>query len=170
LARPRQQALSTPRSLSSAHSDARSPERSVGPTGSERHPANSADPHDEHISVPYFVLSSTGPLLQAWFARAFPAACPIGCTPIDIGSTARAASYPFFSSHLRSPWQAQLWTCGFIVYAGLCAYSMAISSVGQATPDIRPEAHPSQSELQSAPPPALYAFWLIMAAFGFRWC
>ncbi len=31
------------------------------------------------IGVPYFVLSSTGPLIQAWFARPFPAGYLTGC-------------------------------------------------------------------------------------------
>ncbi len=129
------------------------------------------------IGVPYFVLSSTGPLLQAWFAQTFPVRVPYRLYALsNIGSLLALTSYPFLFEprfDLRS--QAQLWTCGFILYAGLCAYiawrlrhvepsssgsgdvTLASSRRGKTTP---PEAAGAR------PHPALYAFWLITASFA----
>ena len=33
------------------------------------------------VGLPYFVLSATGPLVQAWFSRTVPGDRPIGCLP-----------------------------------------------------------------------------------------
>ena len=124
------------------------------------------------IGLPYFVLSATGPLLQAWFARAFPGSVPYRLYALsNIGSLLALASYPFFFEpkfNLRS--QAQLWTGGFVIYAALCAYiAWRISSAGQLVPDNsqRPQSRPpAPPDLQRPPHPALYAFWLILAAFA----
>jgi hypothetical protein len=32
------------------------------------------------IGLPYFLLSTTGPLVQAWFARSFPSAPSTACS------------------------------------------------------------------------------------------
>src|SRR5262245_3767566 len=75
------------------------------------------------IGLPYFVLSATGPLLQAWFARSFPGRIPYRLYALsNIGSLLALASYPFFfepTFDLAS--QAWLWTAGFTIYASLCA-------------------------------------------------
>src|SRR5262249_47287881 len=76
------------------------------------------------IGVPYFVLSATGPLLQAWFTRSFPGRVPYRLYALsNFVSLLALASYPFFfDPKFALERQARLWTCGFFVYAGLCAY------------------------------------------------
>lgn len=80
--------------------------------------------------VPYFVLSSTGPLLQSWFSATNPGRSPYRLYALsNLGSVLALMSYPFViepSVSLRM--QARFWTCGFVLYALLCGY-IALCSV-----------------------------------------
>jgi len=77
------------------------------------------------IGLPYFVLSATGPLLQAWFARSFPGRSPYRLYALsNIGSLLALISYPFLLEHvLELPRQATLWSAGFIAFGLLCGYT-----------------------------------------------
>ena len=49
------------------------------------------------VGVPYFALSSTGPLLQKWFSDAFEGASPYRLFALsNVGSLLALLSYPFF--------------------------------------------------------------------------
>jgi len=92
------------------------------------------------VGLPYFVLSSTGPLLQAWFARAFPGKVPYRLYALsNLGSLLALLSYPFwFERRFDIPDQAKYWSWGFVAYAVLCGYA-AISvwlSAHKAADDI----------------------------------
>src|SRR5207248_10594206 len=75
------------------------------------------------IGLPYFVLSATGPLLQAWFARSFPGRVPYRLYALsNVGSLLALLSYPFlFEPHLELAQQAGFLSAGFIAFAFLCA-------------------------------------------------
>ena len=81
------------------------------------------------IGLPYFVLSTTGPLLQAWFARLQPHETPYRLYALsNLGSFLALLSYPF----LVEPWltlkmQARLWSIAFPVYAIGCVYCALLS-------------------------------------------
>jgi len=65
--------------------------------------------------LPYFLLSTTGPLLQSWFAKAHPGLSPYRLYALsNLASFLALISYPF----LMEPWlalrtQAKLWAWGF---------------------------------------------------------
>lgn len=75
------------------------------------------------VGLPYFVLSSTGPLLQSWYARAFPGRSPYRLYALsNFGSLVALLSYPVvFEPALDAETQARLWRGGFVVFAVLCA-------------------------------------------------
>lgn len=75
------------------------------------------------VGLPYFLLSSTGPLLQRWFASQVPGTSPYRLYALsNIGSLLALVSYPFvFEPVLGSPQQAWLWSVGFGAFAALCA-------------------------------------------------
>jgi hypothetical protein len=77
------------------------------------------------IGLPYFVLSSTGPLLQAWFARSFPGRTPYRLYALsNVGSLLALLSFPFlFERQFDLAQQGRLWAIGFIAFAFLCAYA-----------------------------------------------
>lgn len=114
------------------------------------------------VGLPYFVLSSTGPLIQAWFARAYPGRIPYRLYALsNVGSLLALLSYPFLFERIWDvPHQATFWSLGFYLYAALCALAaiaigLAFRSAGRASSD--PEvtelhtANPAFSELPEQP-------------------
>ena len=48
------------------------------------------------IGIPYFLLSTTGPLLQSWFAQSFPGRSPFRLYALsNVGALLALLSYPF---------------------------------------------------------------------------
>jgi len=132
------------------------------------------------VGVPYFVLSATGPLLQAWFAQSFPGRVPYRLYALsNAGSLLALLSYPFvFEPTLDLSSQAKLWAFGFVAFAGLCGYiawriaspqssASAIESGNKADKKRSAAAATDEPAPEAARPhPALYAFWLLMATCG----
>lgn len=94
--------------------------------GDASKPADSSQPVGDillllatSVGLPYFVLSSTGPLIQAWFARSFPGRIPYRLYALsNFGSLLALLSYPFvFERLFNVPQQATIWAWGFIAYA-----------------------------------------------------
>src|SRR5512134_3678377 len=77
------------------------------------------------IGAPYFLLSTTSPLVQAWFARARPGASPYRLFALsNLASMLALIGYPF----LLEPWistraQAFGWSAGFAAFVALCIAS-----------------------------------------------
>lgn len=76
------------------------------------------------IGVPYFALSATGPLLQAWFSRTHPGRSPYRLYALsNIGSLLALLGYPFvMEPAMARKTQTIVWSCGFAVFAVLCGY------------------------------------------------
>jgi SAM-dependent methyltransferase len=74
------------------------------------------------VGLPYFMLSTTGPLVQAWYARSHQGAVPYRLFALsNLGSMLALVSYPL----LVEPWlalgrQAAVWSAGFVLFALLC--------------------------------------------------
>jgi SAM-dependent methyltransferase len=110
------------------------------------------------VGLPFFLLSTTGPLVQAWYARRFAGAMPYWLYALsNAGSMFALLSYPFlfepvFSTHE----QARLWSWGYVAFAVLCAAAALRSpEPGEASPeDCGPEK----------PGPRQYVFWLALPA------
>src|SRR5262249_29972381 len=68
---------------------------------------------------PFFVLSTTGPLIQHWFARAMPGRSPYRLYALsNAGSLLGLLSYPFLvEPNFRLRTQAWVWVTGFGVFA-----------------------------------------------------
>jgi spermidine synthase len=77
------------------------------------------------VGLPYFMLSTTGPLIQAWFSRAYPGASPYRLFALsNFGSLLALASFPFlFEPNLELPQMGKFWMYGFWIFAGLCIYT-----------------------------------------------
>ncbi len=86
------------------------------------------------VGVPYFLLSSTGPLLQKWFSTACPGSSPYRLYALsNTGSLLALVSYPFaFEPVFSSTAQAWLWSVLFLVFALsclMCGWKTASSEV-----------------------------------------
>ncbi len=75
------------------------------------------------IGLPFFVLSTTAPLLQSWFARARPGASPYRLYSLsNAGSLLALLSYPFLvEPYVPRGLQAWGWAVGFGVFVVGCA-------------------------------------------------
>jgi hypothetical protein len=119
------------------------------------------------IGLPYFLLSTTGPLVQAWFARTFPAGTVYRLFALsNFGSLLALVAYPF----AVEPWittvhQSWGWSAGYVLFAALCAASALVSARTGA--DSR-AGTASAPPADAGPPPALpdYLGWLLLSAMG----
>jgi hypothetical protein len=119
------------------------------------------------IGLPYFLLATTGPLVQAWFARSFPAGTVYRLFALsNFGSLLALISYPF----VVEPWittftQSYAWSAGYGVFVALCAAAAFFSL--RAQPTSVPAAQ-SIAAINDGPPPTWghYLLWLVLAAMG----
>ncbi len=113
------------------------------------------------VGLPYFLLSATSPLVQAWFARARPGENPYRLFAVsNFASLVALVGYPF----VVEPWftngeQVQYWSWLFVLFAVLCAL-LSWRSVRGAPAGAAPA--------EPAPPPTRqdYGLWLALSATG----
>jgi hypothetical protein len=119
------------------------------------------------IGLPYFLLATTGPLVQAWFARSFPAGTVYRLFALsNFGSLLALVSYPFVvEPWVRTLTQSHVWSAGYGLFVALCAASALCSLRSQ--PASRPAAA-SIAAINSGSPPAPrdYVLWLVLSAMG----
>ena len=74
------------------------------------------------VGLPYLCLSTTGPLLQNWFARAHAVQSPYRLYALsNAGSLLGLITYPFvFEPNLRLHTQAWLWAVGYVAFSAAC--------------------------------------------------
>ena len=119
------------------------------------------------IGLPYFLLSTTGPLVQAWFARTFPSGTVYRLFALsNFGSLLALLSYPFFFEFwVATKVQAWGWSAAYAAFVALCAASAVYSARSQpraaafVTADNEAPAGP-------APTAGAYAAWLLLSAMG----
>jgi SAM-dependent methyltransferase len=75
------------------------------------------------VGLPYFLLSTTGPLLQAWYSNRHRGAMPYRLYALsNAGSMFALISYPFlFEPLLGARHQAITWSCVYCLFMFLCA-------------------------------------------------
>ncbi len=126
------------------------------------------------VGLPFFALSATGPLLQAWFGRMYPRRSPYALYALsNVGSLLALLSYPFVFEPLwgRTD-QAVNWSIGFGVFAVLCAsvafLSLRAKSVSPSAPvpeaGIAETAATGDADADKARQPVLR--WILLPACG----
>jgi SAM-dependent methyltransferase len=116
------------------------------------------------IGPPYLLLSTTSPLLQAWFARRFLHTAPYRLFALsNLASLLALLAYPV----LIEPWvstatQSMTWSALYALFALLCGYA-AISSVRGAMPAPGPSA---AAPGEAAPSGVQRLIWLILPAMA----
>lgn len=115
------------------------------------------------VGLPYFLLSSTGPLLQAWFGTTRPTASPYRLYALsNIGSVLGLITYPFlFEPWLDSAAQAWWWSVGFGGFALVCA-CCAIDLARRARSSNRAETDRDHSA--TAPTWNTMTLWFVLSA------
>src|SRR5262245_8550428 len=125
------------------------------------------------LGLPYFVLSSTGPLMQQWFTTSNSGRSPYRLYALsNVGSLLALVSYPFvFESYLTRKTQAALWGWGLGLFAVCCAIcGMKVwKSTGQhlsSNPEVSPSEiqvpTPDGQHLKSGPTFLDRVLWLLL--------
>jgi SAM-dependent methyltransferase len=113
------------------------------------------------VGLPYFLLATTSPLVQAWYARARAGAMPYRLYALsNLGSMLALVSYPFVvEPWLPTRWQALGWSAAFVAFAAVCG---ALAWQARALPA---EVRSAVDDTPAAPPRlASYALWAGLAA------
>jgi len=113
------------------------------------------------VGLPYFLLATTSPLVQAWYARARAGAMPYRLYALsNLGSMLALVSYPFVvEPWLPTRWQALGWSAAFVAFAAVCG---ALAWQARALPA---EVRSGVDDPPVAPPRlASYALWAGLAA------
>ena len=116
------------------------------------------------VGLPYFLLASTSPLLQAWYALTHRSGMPYRLFALsNLASMLALLTYPVLvEPNLPSRTQALIWSgayAGFVVLCGITAWlsSASRSAAGPANVDVPHEAGP-------APGRAAQILWVALAA------
>ncbi len=122
------------------------------------------------IGLPFFLLSSTGPMVQSWFAQSFAKGRVYRLFALsNLASLLGLVSYPF----AIEPWitmqhQVWIWSAGYAVFAVACA-SAALYGLYGAGATAEPVT-PQRDEVILSPeaPPTIgrMATWVLLAALG----
>ena len=114
------------------------------------------------VGLPYFILASNGPLMQAWFSRIFPQRSYARLYALsNIGSLLGLLTYPvFIEPALSLRWQGWAWALGFLLFGLLASWVAWLSK--RATPLAKPEVAPVSST--GRPSFALISFWIALSA------
>jgi hypothetical protein len=86
------------------------------------------------VGLPFFVLSSTGPLLQAWYWRVYGSGSPYRLYSLsNLGSFLSLLAFPaLLEPGLTLKSQAWLWSSGYLLFAMSCMYSALRGVKGSA--------------------------------------
>ncbi|MEP6608479.1 MAG: fused MFS/spermidine synthase [Burkholderiaceae bacterium] len=119
------------------------------------------------IGLPYFLLSSTGPLLQKWVAPHFPDKTVYRLFALsNLGSLIGLLAFPFaIEPFSTAHTQSIAWSAAYGLFAVACA-----ASAWSSQPTENADVATARSEADGPPGPtprfADYALWLAFAALG----
>src|SRR6266487_1633082 len=114
------------------------------------------------VGLPYFILATNGPLMQAWFSHLFPQQSYTRLYALsNVGSLLGLLAYPILIEPILSlRAQGWMWSLGFALF-GLLAGWIALRS-GRVTTPSQPKVDPALAAGQ--PPFALISLWVILSA------
>ena len=117
------------------------------------------------VGLPYFLLSTTGPLLQAWYARRFRGSMPYRLYALsNAGSMFALLSYPFlFEPVFTTHQQAGMWSVAYGVFVVLCGLTALRSGPGAGGRGPGEEAAAADANV-AAPSATTYLMWLSLPA------
>lgn len=124
------------------------------------------------IGLPYFLLSTTGPLVQAWFARTYPGRSPYRLFALsNAGSLLALLSYPLaFEPLLPTRSQSAAWGYGFAGFVTMIVatgwYSLRSPASAAAPPAGAGSGLETESIRSHSLPPSLWqlAGWVLLSA------
>ncbi|MGD0872621.1 MAG: fused MFS/spermidine synthase [Bryobacteraceae bacterium] len=112
------------------------------------------------VGLPYFLLSTTGPLLQAWYARQHHSKMPYRLYALsNAGSMFALLSYPWpVERYLTLHQQSLTWSVAYGAFMLLCGFTALRSGAEEAAVAVEAQAPAAK------PTPRQYALWLLLPA------
>jgi hypothetical protein len=113
------------------------------------------------VGLPYFILASNGPIMQAWFSRIFPERSYARLYSLsNLGSLLGLLAYPvFIEPNLSLINHGWIWSAGFVIFGVL---TIRISyQVGKITQPASMESHDAPSGRR--PSYALLSLWIVLS-------
>jgi hypothetical protein len=116
------------------------------------------------VGLPYFILASNGPLMQAWFSHIFPQRSYARLYALsNLGSLLGLLAYPvLIEPNLSLRNQGWLWSGGFIVF-GLLVIGIAFRN-RRAVPPLRSQPVTGSVPSSGRPSSALLSLWIALSA------
>ena len=120
------------------------------------------------VGLPYFVLSTTGPLVQAWFSRSFPGRSPYRLYALsNIGSLLALVSYPFYvEPGFDIAQQTRWWAYGFGAFALLCGFCALRAAIVPRLAAGRSASEDDAARAVGPPTGSDRVKWLLLPAFA----
>ncbi len=120
------------------------------------------------IGLPYFILATTSPLLQAWFKFLSPDQMPYKLYAVsNLGSFLALISYPLvFELLFNLRKQAGIWSLAYLLYLGLCCYLTIKMLQANKSQPVKVEGGPdiALSVLETSPSRFQIFFWIALSA------
>ena len=123
------------------------------------------------IGLPYFLISTTSPLVQAWFSKSYPGRSPYRLFALsNLASMIALLGYPLlFEPWITTQQQAMSWSIGFGVFGLLVAASAWLGLSGLtsgATAETMTDFATSADNLPAAPARRDKLTWIALSALG----
>ena len=141
--------------------------------GSQWKPTGGEDPTGRilmlllaNVALPYFVLSSTSPLVQVWFSRSGGGRAPWRLYALsNVGSLAALLSYPFF---FEPRWdvmeQTRMWSGAFVLFALLSLFGAYVDWRSRHSASVDSSALPADLGVSNVPKWWRRILWLVLPA------
>lgn len=120
------------------------------------------------VGLPYLLLSTTGPLVQAWFARCYPQAKVYRLFALsNFASLISLLAYPpLIEPHIDLHSQAWLWSGVYVLYALLIVVSAWHSNRYEVITEVSESKTTTPEDTAKAPTKQDYTLWLLLATLG----
>ncbi len=118
------------------------------------------------VGLPFLVLSSTGPLLQAWYWQVFGSGSPYRLYSLsNLGSFLSLLAFPvLLEPGLKLQSQAWLWSSGYLAFAASCTYCALKTRQSSSQGIISQEAVSNKSAKSERPRKGRYFLWGSLSA------
>jgi hypothetical protein len=118
------------------------------------------------VGLPYFILASNGPLMQAWFSRIYPQQSYARLYALsNLGSLLGLLAYPvLIEPSLSLRHQGWIWSIGFEIFGLLVVWIAARSQRWWAAPALPTQPVTDSASPNSRPTSALMSLWIALSA------
>ncbi len=118
------------------------------------------------VGLPFFLLSTNSPLMQAWFSRSLPGRSPYWLYALsNVGSLLGLLAYPFvIEPNLTLRAQGWMWAGGYVLFT-ILAGSAAIGSARKPVVVEMPQPVASGS-VSRKPSGRVHVLWILLSALG----